>query len=168
MVALTIIALLAAIISPNLGRRKPEYARQQFLGHLNALIRLAAQQAAVTRKVHRVYFDYEKYKVAVQVKGEGKDEKGEQLYKLLKAPYLHSVLTWPKHFDVLEFKIEGTNEKISGKNKFWFFIVPEGLAQDVTINMLDKNKAYRGKNKKIGLVLNPFSAQFKIYESFQK
>jgi type II secretion system protein H len=176
MVAILIIGIMAAIIAPNLRRRQPDAERQQFLGHLNAIIRLAAQQAAVTRTVHRVLFDFKANKITVQTKIEGKDEKGEQLYKAIKAPYLHSSLTWPASFRVEQFKIEGTDEMgkegravgAADERSYWFFIMPEGLAQDVIINFYDRNKAYKSKPKQIGLVLNPFSAQFKIYDSFQK
>jgi prepilin-type N-terminal cleavage/methylation domain-containing protein len=173
MVAILIIGLMAAIVSPNLGRKKPEYERQQFLGHLNALVRLAAQQASATGKLHRLYFDFERNKVSVEVKAEGKNEKGEQAFKPMKAAYLRSSLTWPKHYWPQNFIIEKSDElapegSVSTKKKVWFFIMPDGLAQDVIINIIDRNPAYRGKPKQIGLVMNPFSAQFKIYDSFQK
>lgn len=167
MVALTIMALLAAIISPNFRRRQPEYERQQFLGHLNALMRIALQQAVVMQKLHRVYFDFKNKKITVQIKGEGKDQKGEHIFMPIKAPYLHHTLTVPKNFSIEQFFIEGTDE-FKREGQAWFFIMPEGLAQDVIINIIDKNKAYRDKPKKIGLVLNPFTAQFKVYDSFQK
>lgn len=165
-----IVGLLAAIISPNLRRRQPDYERQQFLAHLNALVRFTAQQAAVTGKVHRLFFDFKQNKVSAQIKGEGKNEKGEQLYVPIKGRYVHSSLTWPKNLVVKQFKIEGTDEmaRDTRPTEFWFFIVPDGLTQDVVINILDVNKAYRDKPKQVGLVLNPFAAQFKIYESFQK
>lgn len=169
MVVLTIIGLLAAIISPNFGRRKPEYERQKFLGSLNALVRFAAQQASVTGKLHRLYFDFDRNKVSVEVKAEGKNNKGEQAFKPVKAAYLHSSLTWPKYYWVQNFFIEGVDEgSATTKKTAWFFIMPDGLAQDVIINIIDRNPAYRGKPKQIGLVMNPFSAQFKIYDSFQK
>lgn len=169
MVAILIIGLMAAIVSPNLGRKKPEYERQQFLGNLNTLVRLAAQQASATGKLHRLHFDFERNKVSVEVKAEGKNDKGEQAFKPMQAPYLHNSLTWPKYYWVDGFSIEGKDEgSATTKKTVWFFIMPDGLAQDVIINIFDRNPAYRGKSKQIGLVMNPFSAQFKIYDSFQK
>lgn len=173
MVAILIIGLMAAIVSPNLGRKKPTYERQRFLGNLNALVRLAAQQASATGKLHRLYFDFERNKVTVEMKAEEKNDKGEQVFKPMKAPYLHSSLTWPKYYWPQNFFIEGVDElssegSMSTKKKVWFFIMPDGLAQDVIINIIDRNPAYRGKSKQIGLVMNPFSAQFKIYDNFQK
>jgi len=173
MVVLTLIGLLAAIISPNFRRRQPAQEVQQFVGALNALLRLAAQQASVMGKLHRIYFDFEHNKVTVQVKGEGKDNKGEQIFKTMKAPYLRNALTWPNHFIPQNFFIEGVDELAEqgderNKKKVWFFIMPDGLAQDIIINIVDRNPAYRGKSKQIGLVLNPFTAQFRMYDSFQK
>ena len=169
MVAILIVGLMAAIITPNLGRKKPEYERKQLLGNLNALVRLAAQQASATGKLHRVFFDFDRNKFTVEVKAEGKNDKGEQAFKPIKAPYLHSSLTWPKYYRVENFSIEGTDEgSADTKKTAWFFIMPDGLAQDVIINVTDRNPAYRNKPKQIGLVMNPFSAQFRIYDSFQK
>lgn len=169
MVAILIIGLMAAIVIPNLGRKKPEYERKQFLGHLNALVRLAAQQASATGKLHRLYFDFERNKVSVEVKAEGKNDKGEQAFKPMKSAYLRSSLTWPKYYRVENFSIEGKDEgSADTKRTVWFFIMPDGLAQEVIINITDRNPTYRGKPKQIGLVMNPFSAQFKIYDSFQK
>lgn len=174
MVAIAVIALLATIIAPSARVRRPGAERKQFIAHLNGLMRLASQQAIVHRKLHRVLFrlkDNKMFKVEVQVKGEGKDIKGEQIFTTIKAPYLSSSIEWPKNLSVKQFMIEGKDEKErEGRisTEFWFFIIPEGLAQDVIINMVDLNDGPRGKQQQIGLVLNPFSVQFKSYDSFQK
>lgn len=172
MVAILIIGLMAAIVTPNLGRKKPEYERQKFLGNLNALVRFTAQQASATGKLHRLYFDFERNKVTVEMIAEGKDSKGEQAFKQIKGAYLQSVLTWPAYYIVKNFVIESVDElkneaSVKMQKQVWFFIMPDGLAQDVIINIEDRNPAYRKKPKQIGLVMNPFSAQFKIYDNFQ-
>jgi len=47
--------------------------------------------------------------------------------------------------------------------------MPDGLSQDVIINFIDSQDPLPdGKMRQIGLVLNPFTVQFKEYDSFQK
>jgi hypothetical protein len=54
-------------------------------------------------------------------------------------------------------------------DKVWFFVIPEGLTQAVTINLFDtKDLLQNKKPRPVGLVLNPFSAQFSVYDQFQK
>jgi hypothetical protein len=55
-----------------------------------------------------------------------------------------------------------------GTENIWFFVAASGLAQPVTINLVDDNDRSAGRARSIGLVLNPFSAQFKEYDTFQK
>ena len=50
----------------------------------------------------------------------------------------------------------------------WFYIIPEGMVQNVVINMTDTKDVRDNQARPVGLILNPFSAQLKIYDSFQK
>lgn len=51
----------------------------------------------------------------------------------------------------------------------WFYVVPDGMAQRVTINMTDSQDIDSGgRPAKIGLVLNPFNAQFTAYDTFKR
>lgn len=171
MVVIALIGVLATVVVPNLRVRQPEYERKQFLGTLNGLLRLTAEQALTRRTLHRVYFDFKNNKIRIEAKGTGKDQKGEQIFTVIKAPYLVSSLAWPANLSVKEFKIDGADEMArEGRRttEVWFYIIPEGLAQDVVINLVDMQDKQRGKPKQIGLVLNPFNAQFKTYDSFQK
>ena len=49
----------------------------------------------------------------------------------------------PENFEVREFFIEGLNEMKGGKkvDKMWIFVTPEGLAQEVIINVIDVTQA---------------------------
>jgi hypothetical protein len=59
-------------------------------------------------------------------------------------------------------------ERAKNVQELWFFLVPEGLAQQVTINMIDTVDTFDDKPRHIGLVLNPFLMQFKVYDAFAK
>jgi hypothetical protein len=40
------------------------------------------------------------------------------------------------------------------------------MVQAVTINFVDKEQIVDNKPKPVGLLLNPFTAQFKVYNAF--
>jgi hypothetical protein len=52
--------------------------------------------------------------------------------------------------------------------RIFFYVIPEGLSQEVTINFIDKKDSIDGRARMIGLVLNPFTVQFKVYDRFAK
>ena len=79
-------------------------------------------------------------------------------------------MTWPDSIIIKQLLIEGFDEMkrfTGGKTEtVWFYIVPDGMVQAVTINFLDKEQMIDGKPKPVGLVLNPFTAEFKVYHAF--
>ncbi len=169
LVAIALIVVLATVLVPNLGKKTPSYKRQARIAQLNGLTRLAWHNAIVTNKIHKIVFNMNKSNVHVEIAQDVKDDNGEPLFKPLKEAYITSSMSWPEHFKIRNFFIEGFDEmsRFGGGRKtgeMWFFIVPEGLAQEVTINMLDINDITSGKPRQIGLVLNPFTAQFKVNE----
>lgn len=169
LVAIALIVIMATVLIPNLGRQIPGYERKQMISSLNALTRLAWQNAVITNKIHKIVFNTEKKNVHVEIEQDAKDDKGEFLFKPLKEAYVKSSMHWPDRFQIKNFFIEGFDEMRrfgGGKTttETWFFVVPEGLAQEVTINMIDSKDVVDGKPRQIGLVLNPFTAQFSVYE----
>ncbi len=175
MVAIAIIALLATITIPNLWRMQPSYERKEFIAALNALTLYGKQNAITNYKLHQVSVDFDKKQIELLYDTGEKDTKGEIAYKPVASGYLNSVIPIPESLDIQNFYIDGTGfdemAKFKGRKTgaVWFYIVPEGLAQEVVINLLDtKNTLYNGKPRQVGLVLNPFTAQFKEYDSFQK
>jgi hypothetical protein len=109
--------------------------------------------------------------VSVQAESEKKDPQGNALFEPLKGAYVRSSYTWPSNLVIHHFYIEGVDEmtrRKGGAGSIWFFVMPEGLTQSVIINLVDtKNKIHK-KPLAIGLVLNPFAAQFDRYDIFQK
>lgn len=168
MIALAIMGLVIAII-PNLQR--PSYERDQFIARLNALVQLAWQNAIITHKIHKITFDLSGRSAWLESEVEEKDRKGEPDFKPVTGLYADTSITWPRHIEIKAFLLEGqdlTKAFLAGAKKVWFYVVPEGLAQPVTINFIDKEDTLDGKPRQMGLVLNPFSAQFKVYYAFQK
>ena len=173
MITLAIIGLMAAVIGPNLGRKKAGQERKEFLARLSSLTQLAWQNALTHNKLYKVSFDFKKRTVSLEQATNQKDAKGESKFEPVKIPHLQTSISWPEFLQVKNFYIEGFDEatRFAGRDtgETWFFVVPDGLTQRVTINVTDnKDRDANGRPKKIGLVLNPFNAQFTVYDSFQK
>lgn len=171
-VVIMILGVMATIIVPNLQRLSPRYKRNEFLSQLGALVRLSWQQALITQKVHRVFFDVEKRIVRVDCVTEKKDKAGSPDFQPVSIAYLNTSYQWSPALEFKQFYI-GKDEMLARPgiktDQIWFYTVPDGLAQDVIINIVDIGETdAQGKPVRIGLVLNPFSAVFKEYEEFQK
>ena len=173
MVVIAILGVLLTVMGPLISKfMLPRRATQQWVSNVNALMRFAWQHALTHHKVHKVGANFEKNILSVEMAtGEFKD--GQPEFAPIKAAYLATSLVIPEHIKIKNFIIEGFDEKgrsTSGETKeSWFYIMPDGLTQAVTINFIDtKQNNPAGKPKSYGLVLNPFNAQFRVYESFQK
>jgi len=165
--ALIIIGILMAIGARYLRPPSPAAERKKFILQLNSLMKFVWQNAVVTGKVHKVDFDFQKRVIQTFV-----EQKGEK-DKPIARTYLKTSLDIPAQLEIKNFFIEGydmmkkfTLGKTTGA---FFYVMPEGLSQAVIINMLDtKDEILRGRSRQVSLVLNPFSAQFKIYDEFRK
>lgn len=173
MVAIAVIAIVATMVIPNFMGSRPGAARKHFIGQLNALMIYARQNAIITGQVHQVVFDFSKKTITLNYQTGQKNPKGEPEYKQVQGKYLKTVIEIPDAVDTRNFYIEGFDEmsRFSGRKTgtAYFFIVPSGLAQEVVINFIDTDdRLYNGAQRQIGLVLNPFTAQFKEYDAFAK
>jgi len=171
LIVIAIMGFMAVIVIPNFMRRAPGYERQDTMAKLNALANLAWQNALIENKIHKIKFDFNAEKVSLEIET-GEYKKGEPIFKPLERTYLNTEFSWPEHLEVKNFFIEkrdAMKEFMTGARAVWFFIMPEGLTQDVIINVIDtKDLLPDGKPRTIGLVLNPFNAQFKEYDTFQR
>lgn len=172
LIALAIIGILMTVVVPNLRPRIPRYEREQFIAQLNALMQFAWQQSIIQHKKHMITFNFEKRTITVLQETEQKKQDGTPVYKPVTSGFVRSSLTWPVNLQIKEFFLEADDllKKFAGRatGEVDIYLVPEGLAQDVIINMIDMKEKVAGRPKQIGLVLNPFSAQFKVYDTFQK
>lgn len=174
-VVIAIIALLGTVVVPNFQGKDPKKERQTFTAQLNDFMTFAWYNGITTGKIQRVVFDLNNHQVYLeQQKVREERPSQETTYERVNRGYTQTAIAWPKHFVIKNFIIEGFDEV--GKygsggalKTTWFFIVPDGLAQDVIINIVDKSDQTQTRNgHPFSLILNPFSAQFKEYEQFQK
>ncbi len=172
LIVLAIIGVMLSVVTPNIKKLLPRRQREAFISNLNALTKYAWQHALIERKVHKVIFDFKKKLISVQM-ATGKVENNQVQTAPIKRAYVKTSLTIPDNIDIKNFIVEGYDEKgrfgAEGTHESWFFIVPDGLTQMVTINYIDKKSSTpSGKPRQFGLVINPFTAQFINYDSFQK
>lgn len=173
LVVVAIIGIVMAVVVPNFRSLLPGRERKMFVEKLNGLARIAWQRALVERKTQKIVFDFDKRMIWLEgATGAIKD--GQQEFVRSKTAYVPTNFKIPKSIDIKNFIVEGFDEMGrygAGRKttESWFYLIPDGLAQRVTINFLDtKTTTASGKPRQYGLVLNPFSAQFKLYDGFQK
>lgn len=172
LVVLAIMGALMTIVVPNFKKLLPRREREVFIGKLNTLTRYAWQHALIERKVHKIVFDFKKNQCWVEMVT-GTTKNGQAEFARVKGAYTNPMVTIPANIQIKNFIIEGFDEMTrrgtGGTTESWFFLMPDGLTQTVTINFIDtKQLNAGGKPRQFGLVLNPFNAQFKVYDSFQK
>lgn len=172
MVVIAIIGIISAVVVPNIGQFLPRYNREQVISRLNALVQLGWQRALSSHKLHRVTFDMAKHRVTLE--GETPQKKdGQAVFAPLGTSLLASGFEWPRELEIKQFFIEGFDEmsRFAGNRKtaeIWFYIIPNGLTQEVIINITDTAQTGGKTPRQIGLVLNPFRAEFEVHDAFAK
>ena len=173
LVVITIGALFVAVVIPNVSRFGSYYVREKFIAQCNALMLFAWQQALLTRSVCKVDWNLKARKVSLLLQKEGeRDKSGHPLFVAMQTAYTKTTISIPEQIEIKQFFIEGFDEMTRSASKetaeMWYFIVPDGLAQAVTINFVDTKNVFENKPRQMSMVLNPFSAQFAVFDAFQK
>lgn len=172
LVVIAIIGMLSAIIMPNIQRSTPRYEREEFIARFNTLVQYGWQQSLLTHKIHRVHVDVAKKLISLTVASDAIDKSGDPVFKPIPDSVYDTECIIPEQFQIKQFFIEGFDMMTKfGRSKsaaVWFYIMPEGMVQSVVINFLDTKDMRDDQPLSVGLVLNPFTAQFKIYDTFQK
>ena len=140
---------------------------------MNSLLALGWQDAIITKKLHRLHFFIGKKEVVLEERAEGVDAYGNPNFKPVQRAYVATNLAWPANLEIRQFVIEGSDEmQAHGQSKTkdaWFYITPAGIAQNVTIMLVDtKDRTFNRKARQIELILNPFTVQVSAHEVASK
>ena len=172
LIVIAIIGVLGAVLMPNIQRSTPRYEREEFIARFNALLQYAWQHALVTHTTQQITVDIAKKTITLLTATDEKDNSGAMVFKPIVSPVQDTTCPLPDQINIKQFFIEGFDmmAKFSRAKAatVWFYIIPEGMTQDVVLNFVDTKDTHDNKPVQIGLVLNPFTAQFKIYDTFQK
>lgn len=174
LVAIAIIGLLATFVAPRIFVSKPKAEREKFIAKLNSLMSFAWQNALFTNKMHEVTFHFGKKQIFLKI-AEQRDKYGALQYVAVQRAYIDTQIKIPKQLEFRNFYINSKGTQMidmiptAGKQgEVFFYIVPNGLSQEVIINFFDAKDKIGRKKRAFSLVLNPFSAQFEVYEEFKK
>lgn len=75
-------------------------------------------------------------------------------------------ILWPGFIEIADFYFD--KKRGQGTEQMWYFVGPDGIAQEVIFNVIDtQERAVNTQAGNYGLVLNPFTCQFKLYDTFQ-
>lgn len=172
LVAIAIIGLLSAVIVPNLQRTTPRYEREAFIARFNSLVQYGWLQALLTHKTQRITVDVGKKRISLAASSDERDRSGELIFKPIPDAVEDTEIVIPDQIQIKQFFIEGfdmmTKFARSKTASMWFYIVPEGMAQNVVVNFMDIQDLRDDQPRQGALILNPFTALFKTYDTFQK
>ena len=172
LVVIAIIGIMGAIVMPNIQRSTPRYEREEFIARFNTLLQYAWQHALTTHKTQQISVDVAKKMITVLTESDEKDKAGQAAFVPIVNPVQDTTCPIPDQFSIKQFFIEGFDMMTKfSRNKaasVWFYIIPEGMTQYVVLNFMDTKDTQDNKPRPVGLVLNPFTAQFKEYDAFQK
>ena len=169
LVALFIIGLLTGAVIMSFRKATPADQLKEFAAVLNTHMSKAWQKAILSKKDQKVIFDLKNnycWSKEVASKQDGSEDqevvpdKKDQLAR------------WDESIEFVNFYIDGEDEiaKYSGSegvNKLWLFITSRGIAQPIVINASIKHVDDDSDRVGLGLVLNPFSPQFRLYDEFK-
>lgn len=169
-IAISLMALLAAVAVPNIRARFPAQITNKFVSDVSSLTSVAWQSSITTGALHRVIFDFKSRKIFIEKEKKeavGKGLSEEEAFEPVSSGYLSNIY-YPKHLEVKNFYVAGKDELEGNVEQSWFFITPIGITQEVVINFEDSSRPGLDDPDIFGLVLNPFSAQFKKHETAQE
>lgn len=172
-IVVALIAMLGAIVVPNLRGRKPGYERKQFFDTIEGVINAAQLEATKKGHAYRIFLNLKNNQVRLEAPTKETTTRGAPVYKPVTIPYVKTNLLWPVNLEIKNFFIKGRDELTAKSgtetDTVWFYITPEGTAQEVIINMLDTNNLDANNNPaQASAVLNPFTLQFTLYDEFQQ
>jgi len=173
MLALALVSVVGMIVAPNFLSRVPRQQRTQFVETLNAVIHEGWMHALETGHVFKVTLNIERRSLSLHEKTEQIDIDGTEIFKSVALQTVAPGYAWPEHFAVKQLFVQGIDEiaqHTTGNiiEDIWFFIMPEGMAQEVIINMIDAKDTHSAiDGQEVSLVLNPLRVQFEEYEEFR-
>jgi prepilin-type N-terminal cleavage/methylation domain-containing protein len=162
LIVILIIAIMGSVLAPRLAPRTARAEKEEFISQLNGLLRAALTQAIMTQTLHQVYWHLENKTVEIRKHTGEYDRSGDPICKAVRIPYGTQQVTIPERFIIKQFVIEGINELAHSRTlkEVWFYIVPDGIAQEVTVVFADTHEEVSDADKKLTLILNPFTVQY--------
>ena len=168
LVVLLLISLFASFVVPSFFRNPKGAVQKQFFSDFSHVIADTVHQAISSKKIHQVFFDFNKHEIKVKVHHITTDETDKhKQFKQIPFGEFESQMEIPEQLTIQNFFINGTDEIIqnSTTHDAWFYIMPDGTSQAININILDQQEEV---NNKFSISINPFYSQVKLYDAYAK
>lgn len=169
-VVLLIIGIMGTVLVPYLGGGKQKADMRSFVSQFNELLQGAWRNALQTRHIQKVKVDFKNNVITLTERVEKGATQRDDVFIAVKGLVTPTTITIPDGCTFVNFYIEGKDEmaRETRSEDAWFFIMPDGIAQLVVINLKLQVDDQRAGIEIAGLVLNPFTAQFEYYDEWQK
>ena len=163
MVVLALIGLLISMVAPRFSRRSPSSDWKVIISELNNFTQFARQESVAEQVVFRLNFLRGKNKAPDCVVIEhwvGVDKKGNQEFAQVSSPYMKTRYEFAENVRVKAVYL-GKQELYIENGQAFCFVVPEGLVQDVYIQLV---RTEEGKEDFVTLKMRSFEGAFELIE----
>lgn len=169
MIVFALLAMLGALVVPNIFRVKPAAVQKEFLSSLDSLIQQTVARSVMEQKVHQVYFNIKEELVQMREKDPKSIERSthKQFTQVKDAQYITQI-AFSKDFKIKNFFINGIDEvnHAAQLEDVLFYIMPDGTSQPVAVNIIHEHEN-AAQDSNFSFVINPFYARMSVYETFQ-
>ena len=169
LVALLLLSIFASMVMPRIFGNRKGVVKKQFFSDFSHVMSDTLYQAITTKKIHQVFFDFNSREINIKIHHVDPTETNKhKQFKILPPGNFHSSLIIPEQLIIQNFYINGENVMSAGKttNDAWFYIMPDGTAQSIVINIEDENEETNYNS--FSITVNPFYSQVQLHESYQK
>ncbi len=168
-IVIALIGIAMTIMLPSF-RKKNDLQIPSFRDSFTLLLHAAYLNALEKNKFQKIYVDVKNNKIQIQEES-GKDKlTGDLVFTPIKNSRFIDSIEIPRDLEIRNFYIaikEGTKDHVKQDlGSIFFFITPDGIAQEVVINIVDASD--KPSQPEAGLILNPFTLNFELYDTFQK
>ncbi len=173
-IAMAILGILAAMVGPAFLKQSPSQERKVFVASCNAIVAEAWARALFNRRIQKIIINPAKHEIRFEqfVHEPTKADATQEPTEPIKSDTFGFAYVYPAHMDIHNVFVEGVDELTRhGSDRVvqgvWFFIIPDGNAQEVIINYTDtKDTRFSVDGKNGGLKLNPFTVIFDEYDAY--
>lgn len=171
LVVLLLIGVVATVIMPRLFRRAPHLEWKTVLDDMNNLAFFARQEAIANQKVYRLTFKTNRSApdtIVVEQEYDDPEKPGHKLYKIVVPHYFQGQQTDYQFAPQIKLKAvySGKQDMLEEQRGVAYcYIVPDGLAQQVLIQLVKKIETveFFGSFKML-----PFLGKFEFYDQLIK
>lgn len=153
-IAIALIGVMAMLVLPRFARRGMS-ERDHIFQDINLLLHTAHTNALLTGNIHKVIFNLKESTINLQHEKDG-------TFVPVTITYLPKT-SWNPVYKLTHFIVKGKDEILEGEgvrtSEVWFFIMPDGLAQEVTLTFSSEEE-----QDTFSFALNPFNVQLRKIE----